>query len=278
MNERNLELNAKRRKEDEAKQRRISLPQQVIPNPNNSVNSINAGSLAFSPFLEHYKLRTQTFTSNNDQRSGQYHYNSNNSHVNKFVSPVRSVSFIVNGSYNPQSSYTFPPQRLLCSSPPQLPNVPPPNAPNYLTVYSRPPVHSSTVMPPPFSNFTGPCMPPMPVFASQSSVHPILPPSIRPSIPQFSNYNPLYTPPVPSSLPQPNFFSCTNSTALRQPFIPLNVRPSISAPFHAQFVLPPPLPSSVHQRDVTVARPDRTVSQLPHRSVNSFYSSAPFNS
>ncbi len=273
MNQRNLELTAKRRKEDEVK-KRISLPRHVTNSSNNSIGCVNAGSPAFSPFSEHYKPKTRTFTSNSDQHLTQYHHSSHNSQANKFDSPVRSVNFIANGGYNPQSSYAFPPQHFLCSPPPQLPNVPPPNAPNYLTIYSRPPVHPPTAIPPPFSSFNGPSIPPMPAFASQPPMHPVLPPSMHPPMPQFSNYNPLPTPPLPSSLPQPNFFSSTDSSAVCQPtFIPLNVQQNIAVPFHAGFVLPPPPPPPpVHQRDVTTAPPDRRAPQLPHQTMNSLYS------
>lgn len=283
MNQKNLELTAKRRKEDEAKQKRIPIPRRVISNVNNSSDGINMNSHSFSQYTDNFKLKTRTLMNSDQSCLNSFHPNSSNTHLNKFDSTARSINFLV-GGYNSPSNFSFPPQHLMCSSPGQLPNVSH-NTQNYLTMYSRPPMHSSTAMPPPFSGYNSPSIPSVGTFSAQQPMHPTLPPPLHPSMPQFTNFNPLSTPPLPSSVPQPNFFPCTDSPPVHQPaFIPLNVRPSISTSFHPQFVLPPPPPPPPpvmqhhpHQREITIPHSERRI-HSSHQTNKSFYPNSSFNS
>lgn len=300
MNQRNLELTAKRKKEDEAKQKRLPLARRMISNSKTSVDMGKLNTQSFTQFSDNYKLKAGTYA-NGDQASASsrlvnFHHNSNNTLSNKFE-PARSVNFLV-GGYSSPPNFTFPPQHYMCSSPRQLPNVAAPSAQNYLTMYSRPSMHSQVTMPPPppppppstYSSFSAANMSAMsPAFPSQPTMHPALPPSMHASMPpQFSTFSPLSGPPLPTSMPQPNFFQCSDTPPSHQPaFIPLNVRPGISAAsFHPQFVLPPPpppLPSipqhHLHQREMAILRPDRRNPQSSHHQAPpSFYPRSPFNS
>lgn len=273
MNQRNLELTAKRKKEDEAKQKRSPLIRRVMSNASSAVEMVNMNSQScFSPFTDNYKLKSRTFTTE-PSRLSNFHHSSNNTHTTKFETP-QSVNYVV-GGYTTPSNYTFPPQPFLCSSPRQLPNVAP-NAQNYLTMYSRPPMHSPM---PPFSSFNSPSIPPLPSFPPQPppSIHRSIPQAMHPSMPQFSNFNPLSGLPLPTSLAQPSFFPCTDAQPVpQQAFIPLNVRPSLSASFHPQFVLPPPPPPPPPATQRDMSRADRR-GQSSHQT-SSFYPNSPYNS
>lgn len=277
MNQKNLELTAKRKKEDEAKQKRSPLIRRVMSNASSAVEMVNLNSQScFPPFTanDNYKLKSTRPFSGDSSRLANFHHNTNNTHVNKFDGPSQSVNYMV-GGYSTPSNFTFPPQPFLCSSPRQLPNVAP-AAQNYLTVYSRPPMHSPMA---PYSSFSSTSIPPLPSFPPQPPPaihHPLPPPpAMHPSVPQYSNFNPMSALPLPTTMAQANFYPCTDAPPVpQQAFIPLNVRPSLSASFHPQFVLPPPPPpppptTQHHSQQRDNSRPDRR-SQNTHQS-NSFY-------
>lgn len=230
-------------------------------------------------------------------------------------------------------NYAFPtPQHFMCSSPRQLPNQPQPPSTaaaaaatqNYFAMchHQQAPTGLGLTAPttvlsmvqPTFSTFTAASIPPMPTFVTQPQpkahqpqtphqavLQPAMPPSFNTFVPPppspFASFNAMPTPPLPSSLPQPNFFTArtdVGSPQVHHPtaFIPLNMRPAGPPTYHPQFVLPlppPPPPPPVnlppthqqHQRDMTTGSrmPDRRMpQQSSHRTTNNFYSSSPTNS
>lgn len=286
MNQRNLELTAKRKKEDEAKQKRIPAARR-ISNTKNSLDMSNSNSQAYQHYADSYKQKGRSYSSVEQTAAAtrlvNFHHQAGSNPMNKFD----PVSRFLVGGYGSPSSYAFPPQHFLCSSPRQLPNVVP-NAQNYLTMYSRPSIQVSNAMqpppppPPPFSSYNA-SMPP--TFTTQPGMHP-LPPSLHGPMPppQFSSFSPLSAPPLPSSIPQPYFTCADTSSAPQHTFIPLNVRPGLSAAAFHQFVLPPPPPPSTppiqhhsHGREVALQRQDRRNAQSSH-SNPSYYPHSPYNS
>lgn len=151
MNQKNLELTAKRKKEDEAKQKRGSVLRKAMTchrsQPGESVLSV--ASHSFAPFS---KSRNFSNSSNGDQTcsSSFFHHpaasavlvNTHTSSPSKFESgpAPRSMNYLRNAaaataaavSYTPAPlppplNYTFPsPQHFICSPPRQLPNQPQP--------------------------------------------------------------------------------------------------------------------------------------------------------
>ena len=290
MNQRNLELTAKRRKEDEAKQKRVPLARRMMSNAKNAIDMSNANSLGYPHYADSYKPKSRSYP-NADQAAAatrlvNFHHHAGSNPMNKF-DPVSR--FLVGGFSSP-SNYAFPPQHFLCTSPRQLPNVVP-NAQNYLTMYSRPSIQTSNALqpppppPPPFSGYNAAMQP---TFAAQPGMHPLQQPlhghgPMPP--PQFSNFAPLSAPPMPSSMPQP-YFSCADTSSVPQPaFIPMNVRPGLSTAAFHQFVLPPPPPPAgtpsiqhhSHGREVALPRPDRRNAQPSHSNA-SYYPHSPYNS
>jgi hypothetical protein len=290
MNQRNLELTAKRKKEDEAKQKRIPLARRMVANAKNSIEVANSNvPSAYSHYADGYKLKGNRSFVNADQAAAatrlvNFHHKAGSNPMNKFD----PVSRFLVGGYTSPSNYAFPPQHFLCSSPRQLPNVVP-NAQNYLTMYSRPVQTTNAMQPPPpsFSSYNAANIAAMPpTFPTQPGMHPLQPSLHGPMPPQFSSFNPLPAPPLPSSLPQP-YFSCADTSSVPQPtFIPLNVRPGISAAAFHPFVLPPPPPPPStpsiqhhsHPREVALPRSDRRNPQSSHSNPASYYPHSPYNS
>lgn len=207
MNQKNLELTAKRRKEDEAKKKRGSALRKVMTcqrsQPGESL--ISAAAHPFAPFS-----RSRTFSSSSagDQAcsSSFFHHpaasavmvNTHSSSSSKFDSgqAPRAVNYLRSAaaaaaaaaaSYAsvppPPVNYTFPsPQHFMCPSPRQLPNQPQPSAAassaatqNYLAMFHHQRAQPVSTVPTtvpmvasPYAHFTAASMPPMPTFVAQS--------------------------------------------------------------------------------------------------------------
>lgn len=339
MNQKNLELTAKRQKEDEAKQKRGLVLRKEMTGPGSQTGErlMNTAAPSFTPFSN---SRTCSNNNNGHQAcsSSFFHHpassavmiNTHSSPPSKFESGAapRAMNYYRNAmspavtaiSYLPTPSlplsYAFPsPHRFMCSPPRQLPNQsqPPSSATAAVATQSyfamchhqQPPAGLTapttvlSMVQPTFSTFTAASVPPMPTFVTppqqkhrqaQSQHQPVLqhallPPSFNSFVPPppspFANFNAMPTPPLPSSLPQPNFFATPRADASnaqvhhQTTFIPFSIRPTVSPIYHPQFVLPlppPPPPPSVtlppplpqqHQRD-TITRSrmsDRRIQQ-----------------
>lgn len=284
MNQRNRELTEKRKKEDEAKEKRRSSFRRphVKPNSrNDNTNRFTVTSQPLVPVSEGFRINMRTFK-NSEQPSHPAQYYDVTTGVSTSI-PYRSPKFnrhtqldnFICGGYRgpppppaPASTYAFSPQlhySHVCAPHP-VPRTP---FQNYLTTYTRTPIPSPAIMRPHFPNFVSPVSSAMPAYSTQPRLPlPTLSGSaVIPSMPStFTSHAALQ--PAP---PQAAYFHCAEGPHQ----MAAGRRANVYSPFRPQVVLPPsntPLQQTEHQRrrDVTmVASPDRRLQQ--HSTTNPFF-------